>query len=256
VSITTAVPGSPEAGTAQHKGRIMTGKRRTPYIETFDHGPGGWHGGVYSHHREDAEIKDSVLVSRGPWWIDSNHAPPGAGYLHLLAYLHTHAQFVTEASVTTLGQNRFVEDAYSTDMTNARVTVRLRGEVDLRGSQLVLLAQADVPGTRTNFVLSEQPLRVTPDWSEQSLLLSPHPRQWTCLGSRHDRTDMYGVGNIADVLRDLNVDIIFVLFPLNVVPLGEVSDPHKLLPGSDYEADPRCLPSGEVCLDTVRIDYA
>ncbi len=133
--------------------------------------------------------------------------------------------------------------------------MRLCGNVDAQGAQLVLLAQADVPGTRTNVVLSGQPLHVTQDWSEQTLRLVPDPTQWTCLGSRHDRTDLYGAGRIADVLHDLNVDIIFVLFPLTLVPLGEIADPHRLQPGKDYEVDAGSLPSGEVRFDTVRLDY-
>jgi len=226
----------------------------TDYIETFDDGPGGWMG-----WREKGllqpEIRDGVFYSRSPWWVDYNHAPPGAGYLHLLACLHTHKNFVTEQSVTLVGQNRFVAQGKSRNFTNARLTVRLRGEVELKGAKLVLLAQADVPGTRTNFVLTGQPLQITQEWSEQTITLTADANQWLCLGSRHDRTNTYGYGDIADVLRDLNVDIIFVLFPLNIVPVGEVEHPHILRAGLDYEVDQRYLPSGVVMFDMVKIEY-
>lgn len=55
------------------------------YVETFDHGPGGWFGWVSNlEGPKRLERTSSALVSRSPWWIDYNHAPPGAGYLHIL----------------------------------------------------------------------------------------------------------------------------------------------------------------------------
>jgi hypothetical protein len=128
--------------------------------------------------------------------------------------------------------------------------------VDLKGAELLLLAQADIPGTRANFVLTGQPFHITPEWCEQTVCLTPDPGQWTCLGSRHDTTDLYGCGNIADALHDLNVDIIFCLFPLTIVPAEEVENPHTLRAGLDYAMDRRCLPSGVVMFDTIKIEYA
>jgi len=48
------------------------------YIETFDDGPGGWFGWTSnSGGPKPLEISDSAVISRSPWWIDYNHAPPG-----------------------------------------------------------------------------------------------------------------------------------------------------------------------------------
>jgi hypothetical protein len=223
----------------------------TPYVEDFDEGPGGWlgwgeQGGFLP------EIRDSALVSRSPWWVDANHAPPGAGYLHLLAALHTHYRFVPAIA----RPHRFVEDGYSRDFTDARLTLRMRGEVDRRGAQLLLLVQADVPGTRTNFALTGQPIPIARDWQETTLTLAPDPDQCLCLGSHRDHTDLYGEGDIADVLRDVNCDIILVLFPLTIVPRTPVGDVDALRPYRDYEPDPRLLPSGDVWLDSIRLEYA
>ena len=225
--------------------------RRTPYVEDFDDGPGGWLGWSGSGGFLP-EIRDGALVSRSPWWVDANHAPPGAGYLHLLGALHTHPRFVPDIA----RPNRFVEGGYSRDFTDARLTLRLRGEVEARGAQLLLLAQADVPGTRTNFVLTSQPIPIARDWQETTLALAPDPAQWICLGSHRDSTDLYGYGEIADVLRDLNCDIILVLFPLTIVPTTPVGDVDALRPYRDYEPDPRHLPTGEVWLDRARLEYA
>ena len=112
------------------------------------------------------------------------------------------------------------------------------------------------PQTTANFVLTGQPFEITPEWSEQTVQLAPDPAQWTCLGARHDMVDTYGYGEIADVLRDVNVDIIFVLFPLTIVPVGEVEDVDRQWAAKDYKVDMEHLPKGLVMFDTVQIEYA
>ncbi len=228
---------------------------RTPYVETFDNGPGGWITWG-SSGAQLPEVRDGVVYFRSPWWVDFNHAPPGGGYLHLLMALHTHPKYVIE-----IGRpNRFLEQGKSRNFTDAKMTVRLRGEVDLRGAQMVLWVQADVlhPRTRVNLALTGQPFRITKDWSEQTVTLSPDPEQWVNGGSRWDRTETYGWGFIQEALQDLNADFILVLFPLKVVPVGDIKEPemHILAAGKDYEIDARYLPKGEIQIDTVKVEYA
>jgi hypothetical protein len=55
------------------------------YQETFDSDAGGWVADLSSR----LPVWDGVAYCHGPWSIDANHAPPGAGYLHLLMYLRT-----------------------------------------------------------------------------------------------------------------------------------------------------------------------
>ena len=234
----------------------MTGKT---YIETFDHGPGGWLGWI--SNAEGAarlESRDGVVISRGPWWIDYNHAPPGGGYLHLPFWLPTgEAVASSEAYLELSSPNRFAEGQFPTDFTNARMTLRLKGEIALRGAKLLVLVQAKVGDHAINHVLMAQPFEVTPDWSEQTITLVSDPQQWKCMGSRHDRMDHYGWGEIADVLRDVNGDIILVLHPLDVVPAAPIDgDPHLLKAGEDYAVDLTRLPSGHITLDEVWIEFA
>ncbi|MCX6050356.1 MAG: hypothetical protein NT075_35115 [Chloroflexi bacterium] len=96
------------------------------YKETFADGPGGWMTWL-GHGRPAAlEVKDGALISRSPWGIDSNHAFPGGGYLHLLFILFTAPQ-VDPGPVygPLLVNNRFVEGGYPTDLRNAKLTLRL-----------------------------------------------------------------------------------------------------------------------------------
>lgn len=234
------------------------------YVETFDNGPGGWIGWNWKSMAGPTpiEVRDGVAVSYSPWWIDFNHAPPGAGYLYILYALHTcHPPGFSKAVLDAGGPNAYVRGGFPTNLTNARVTVRLKGDVKLRGAQLVLLAQGNVSRDPAkpnwvNQVLAAQPINITPDWSEQTITLVPDQTKWVNLGTRHDRVGFYGKGDIADLLRDVNGDIIFVLFPLDVRPLHPIEgDPHKLRAGMEYEADPSRLPEGRVMMDTVRIEF-
>ena len=228
------------------------------YRETFEDGAGGWIAWLGPNQPAPAVFEDGALVSRSPWGIDSNHAPPGGGYLHLLFILHTAAQANAGPSYgPLLAGNRFVEGGYPRDFRNARITLRLKGEVDLKGAELRLHAQSRVGDKAINFVLTSQAFAVTPDWTEQTITLAPDPEQWLCLGARHDLMDVYGWGGIDSVLRDVNIDIILLLHPLQIVPLSpQAEGPHMRRAGVAYEVDSAYLPSGEIRLGGVEIEFS
>ncbi len=90
----------------------------------------------------------------------------------------------------------------------------------------------------------------------ESVVCLPDERQWTCLGSRHDRTDYYGRTPLQAVLGNANADILLVLYPLDVAPMGPITvDPHELRPERDYPVWRSRLPEGYMVLDEVRIDF-
>lgn len=226
------------------------------YIEEFDDGPGGWFGWISnSAGPKPLEIRNSCAITRSPWWIDYNHAPPGVGYLHLLYMLMTSGP-CGEHHRQVAGKNRFVEQGCSTNFTGAKVSLRLRGELLDRGAQLVLLIQAVRESTCSGWLLTGQPFSVTDDWTEQTVSLTADEDDWTNLGSRHDRQDYYGKIDLADVLRDVNTDILLVLHPLEIAPMGPiVGDPHRLRPEQDYPVWRGRLPEGYVELDRVAIEF-
>ena len=121
---------------------------------------------------------------------------------------------------------------------------------------MLLVCQAVREGICSGWMLRSQPLDVTADWSVQTFTTTPDPDQWTCLGSRHDRRDYYGEVPLTTVLRDVNVDIMFVLYPLEIAPMGPLAgDPHRLRPDQDYPVWRAKLPEGYVVLDRVQIDF-
>lgn len=228
------------------------------YRETFEDGAGGWIAWLGPGQPAPAVIEDGALISRSPWGVDPNHAPPGGGYLHLLFILHTAPQANPgESYGPLLGGNRFIDGGHPRDFRNARLTLRLKGEIDLQGAELRLHCQSRVGDKAINFVLTSQSFAVTPDWSEQTIILDPDPDQWLCLGARRDLTDEYGWGEIDSVLRDINIDIILLLHPLNIVPLKpQPEGPHFRRAGIDFEIDRSLLPSGEIRLGEVQIDFS
>ena len=228
------------------------------YIETFEQGPGGWLGWISNQGGPKAlEAEQGTLTSRSPWWIDYNHAPPGAGYLHMLFALLTSGAGYGEAYIEAGGLNRYIEAGCPTDFTNARLTFRLKGELEQRGAQLLLLIQGTINGLTSGWLLTGSPLAVTAVWSEQSIVATPDESEWKCLGSRHDRTHTYGHLPLADILRQVNADIMLVMFPLDVAPMGPLAgDPHRLRPGRDYPVWTSRLPEGYVVLDEIRIEFA
>lgn len=236
---------------------MTTEPTKRVYQENFADGPGGWIAWLGHNRPVAAAVSDGALISRGPWGIDSNHAPPGGGYLHLLFILFTAPQ-PNPGPVygPLLADNRFIAGGYSTDLRNARLTVRVKGDIKLRGAKLVLHCQAQVGDKAINFVLTGQPFTITPDWSEQTITLTTDPDQWLCLGARHDLLDVYGWGEIEEVLRNVNIDIILLLHPLDIVPLTpEPQGIHHRRPEVDYAVDRTYLPEGYVMLDAVRLEY-
>ena len=229
------------------------------YIEKFDDGPGGWYGWKNNFDGpKSLELSNGAITSRSPWWIDYNHAPPGAGYLHMVFCLHTNGGApYTERYTELAGINRFLEGGYPTDFTGARLTFRLRGELEARAAQLVLLVQGAVDGLTSGWLLRGRPLEVTSVWSEQAIIADPDPSLWTCLGARHDRGKLYGTIELSSILKRANVNIMLALFPLEIAPMGPLSgDPHRLRAGKDYAVWQSRLPEGYVMLDEVRIDFA
>jgi len=227
------------------------------YVEDFDAGPGGWMRVVDNHSPVAAlPIRDGAVRCQGPWWVDYNHAPPGGGYLQLLMCLVTRGA-AGESTREAAGENRFVKGNYPTDFTGARMTLRLRGELEAAGTQFSLLLQGSVDGIISGWVLTGQTFTVTPDWSEQSVVCVPDQSHWVSLASRHDRTDTYGEKPFRSILSNVNVNIHLLMFPVKPRPMGRIGgDPHQLRAGRDYPIWPSSIAQGYVEVDRVSIEFS
>ena len=228
----------------------------TFYVEDFDSGPGGWMRVVDNYAPIAAlPVRDGAVRCQGPWWVDYNHAPPGGGYLQLLMCLVTKGpsgESIREAA----GENRFVKGNYPTDFTNARLTLRLRGELEAAGTRFSALIQGSIDGIVSGWVLTGQTFAVTPDWSEQTVTFVPDPSQWTSIGSRHDRTETYGEKPLLDILRNVNVNMHLIMFPVKPRPMGHIGgDPHLLRAGRDYPIWPSSIAQGYIEVDRVEIAF-
>jgi hypothetical protein len=226
------------------------------YVETFDHGSGGWVRVVDNVMPPAAlPVRDGALWSYGPWWVDYNHAPPGAGYLQLLMCLHTKPPF-GESLKEAAGENRFVTGGYARDLTNATITARIKGELEAAGTKICVLIQGSQDGKVTGWIHTANTMSVSLEYAEQSVKLVPDESQWTCLGARQGREDYYGRTPLARILSDVNVNLYLLLFPVKPRPMGPfVGDPHLLRAGKDYPVWPSSIAQGYVAVDTIRIDW-
>lgn len=226
------------------------------YAEDFDNGPGGWMKVVDNWSvAAPLPVRDSAIWCYGPWWVDYNHAPPGGGYLQLLMCLMTRGP-IGEVPREVGGLNRFVADRFPTDFTQARITVRARGELEAAGARVCLLVQGTQDGICSGWVLSGQPIEIGKDYAETTIVAVPDERQWTALGSRHDRTETYGTKPLSQILSDVNVNLYFVMFPVKPRPMGPISgDPHVLRAGRDYPIWPSSIAQGYVAFDRVTIEF-
>ena len=226
------------------------------YRENFDDGPGGWYGWISNADGpKPLEWQRGQITSRSPWWIDYNHAPPGAGYMHMVFCLSTKGP-QGEVYMEVGGDNRFLSHGCPTDFTNAVLTVGACGELQTLDTRFLLLIQGNVEGITSGWLCSSNPFEIHKTRSEQSITLAPDTGQWTPLGVRHGREDMYGVKPLERVLSNVNVNIMLVMFPLDVVPMGTLDgNPHRLRPERDYPVWRHRLPEGYVTLDEVRIDF-
>lgn len=226
------------------------------YVEDFDDGPGGWMRVIDNHSMPGAlPIRTGAVRCQGPWWVDYNHAPPGGGYLQLLMCLMTRGA-AGEALLEAAGENRFIAGDFPIDFTNAKISVRCRGEVDAAGTGFHVLLQGSQDGIVSGWVLSGQAIAVTPEWIETTLNCAPDSNQWTSLGSRHDRTDTYGEKPLADILGNVDVNIHLVRFPVQPRPMGLIDgDPHQLRAGRDYPIWPSSVAQGYVEVDRIRFDF-
>ena len=227
------------------------------YLETFDDGPGGWYGWGGNHvGLKPLPWQKGQITSQSPWWVDYNHAPPGAGYLHMLGSLNTRGPF-SDHHKDVAGKNAFADQRLPLDFSNARITVRTRGELETRGAQVVLLIQGRVDDLVSGWLLTGDPIQIGPEWREQTIVASADQTKWTALGARHDRQDYYGYRPFEKVLRHVDTNIIFVLFPLDVRPMGPINgDQHTLRAGRDYPLWTSRLPEGYIHFDTVKIEFA
>ena len=116
------------------------------YREAFDDGPGGWYGFIRNRRGpKPLEWQPGSVTSRSPWWIDYNHAPPGAGYLHMVFCLNTCGP-ETETIKDAAGPSRFIAGDCPTDFCGASVRVKTRDELLAHSADLILLVQGNVEG--------------------------------------------------------------------------------------------------------------
>jgi hypothetical protein len=236
--------------TAAQRTHRDSSNKHMRYVETFDGGPGGWLG-----RNIMLEVADGVATSRSPWWIDANHAPH---YLHLNFCLMTggspRSVAQSEQNAHFSGPNGFIARTPSRDFRDARITLRLRGlDYQARGARFALVVQGATPGMAAdhslNFAYTGEYFDPRPQWSEQTITVDTDPSKWLYLSARQDLAERYrgdsnSVADISELLKHVELNIIFCLIGMDVTPhqatpLPAGADMHRLQPRNSD------LPAGE-----------
>ena len=113
VVLTTAATASQKPAPKKLSDSGVSGRT---HFESFDKGCGGW----LSDRGYRLNVWDGVAYCYGPWYLDCWHAPPGAGYLHLVMWIHTHPGRLHEYYPGYPG-NEFVKQKQSTSSEERRV---------------------------------------------------------------------------------------------------------------------------------------
>lgn len=176
-----------------------------------------------------APVENGMMILQSPWWLDNNHAPPGAGFLNLLAY-------------TYMGKpERPADPSSALDLTNGLFVASLQtDDLNLRGSQVLFWFQVLSPnGKSTNYALSGSPVlgnSTVPQSGEIYLNLPTDPKMWQCLGSSTSSQDSYDCSvPFEDAIKNVNNDYGLIIMPT-------VGDP-----------DPNLQPSGKIAIKWINL---
>jgi hypothetical protein len=189
----------------------------TIYQEDFSAGSSGWR--FYPRDVESQSgsrmiwSSEGFVVSKSPWWADQNHIYPGPGALHLLAVLWMRGKF-----------NGLPFE--SIDLRDARLRFRMSQPVPLKlhGARLVFWFQTvdDSNGKFVNYALTSvdlaRALHPSPRiWREVELTLGTAETDWTCLGSREEKSDIYGCASSVEMaLSRVTNDFGLILLPIDM----------------------------------------
>lgn len=219
---------------------------RSPvYTEDFSQGSGGWHfyqlsdtvppsadycgTGTYGYAytcQMPMDWSDSGTVeSKAPWFVDENHAAPGAGILSLIGWVWLNGEYGGIPAATL-------------DLRNTELTARIWvDDLVIGDGHLVFWFQTyrSEIGKYQNYALTAYPVeRHLRDekWVTVRIHLPKREGAWTCLGAAPWRVETYGCGSVADALADVNYDFGFIVLPVS----------------------PSAPPTGVVRLDSISID--
>jgi hypothetical protein len=199
------------------------------YNEDFSAGSGGWHYYLLANSPPaNAEFCISyasygysllcmvrggwtapgVIESHSPWFLDPNHASPGAGNLNLLGFVFLNGRHGGLPQPTI-------------DLRNGRLSARVYADsLALNGGHVYFWFQTYVPslGKWANFALTSSPLESRlkdKQWVTIDLTLKNSAADWTCLGSSLARQDTYGCVGVTRALGNVNTNFGFIVLPVD-----------------------------------------
>ncbi len=209
-------------------------------------------------YSEPDTLGRQYLFSEGPWWVDANHSNPGYGCLSLVFFCH-------------LRPDRglvFDPNLSYPNMRGMKIRGKIRGHnVDLKGADFVFWFQcySEKIAKNVNYALVGQPLndKLTDGNINEFELDVDIERydDWICLGSCHEKSDLYGTLDIRELDLDKPSSMGFILAPIDAKPIWpdecsfKLSRPIILYSQLVWPIDTQSLPVGVIALHELEIDY-
>jgi len=165
----------------------------------------------------DAPVQNGRMQLTSPWWLDPNHAPPGAGYLSLITWVYLDGP----AGSSTFGKPTL-------DLTGTTLEVALRApDLELAGGRLMFFFNTSMPGGKyANYAYSRTPIdaKLRPGDRDLTLVeikLSSDADAWTCLGTSDVKSDLYACVDVTQAMRAIDNAFGFMILPVSDSPLPE-----------------------------------
>jgi hypothetical protein len=145
-------------------------------------------------------------ILQSPWWLDSNHAPPGEGFLNLIMYNYIDSIFSGKRKTLNL--------------VNRTLYLELRAKnLNLKQSKLYFWFQTKAPnGKYINYAFIKSPIILEEGGKILKIKFTSNPIDWICLGSNNDRKDTYDCIPLKDAIYDVNIDFGLIIFPTSDDP--------------------------------------
>ncbi len=168
-------------------------------------------------------ISNGEAILQSPWWLDSNHAQPGAGYLNLLFYNYVDTIFS--------GRRK------SINLDNRTLHIELRSKkLNLKNSKLLFWFQTKASdGKYINFVFTKEQISLDENMKIIELKFTSKPSDWTCLGSNANNSGIYSCIPLKDAISDVNIDFGLIIFPTSA------------------DSDPSLQPEGQIFIKSIGI---
>jgi hypothetical protein len=174
-----------------------------------------WNEGLRKNCYVPVGTSNGQMMLKSPWYLDPNHAPPGAGYLALLTWVYLRGYAGADT-----------EHLTEIDLRDLTLRASMKSEgLDVKAGALYFWFQMLGPdGRYVNYAYTARSVNALlreDRFTELRLRLRPDPASWTCLGASQARAEYYGCLPLDQAMSHVNADFGFIILPVDELAIPE-----------------------------------